>query len=161
MADMGPNPKPPAIDPWTVEGRTGTIYPDALKSVVEGREKRAIGNALGIAHYGVNLVRLKPGAASALRHWHSRQDEMVYVLEGRPTLVTDSGEQLLSPGMAAGFPAGKADGHQLVNRSDADVVYLEIGDRTAGDEVSYSDHDLKLTTVDGKPHFTNRKGEPV
>src|SRR5690606_38283862 len=125
MSDVKRSLRAPALDPATVPARTGTIYPDGFKSVVEGRFKQALGNALGLKNFGVNLTRLKPGAASAHRHWHTRQDEFVYILEGEGTLVTDEGEQILGPGMAAGFPAGVENGHHLVNRSAADVVYLE------------------------------------
>ncbi len=135
--------KSPALDPKTVEGRRGTAYPEPLRARVAGREKRALGNALGLENFGVNLVRLEPGAASALRHWHTKQDEFVWVLEGELTLVTDAGPQLLTPGLCAGFPAGKADGHHLVNRSQRDAVYLEIGDRSPGDAATYPDDDLK------------------
>ena len=111
-------------------------------------------------NFGVNQVRLLPGAASSQRHWHTRQDELVYVLEGEVILVTDAGEQVLRRGMAAGFPAGKPDGHQLVNRSAADVVYLEIGDRLPGDEADYPDIDMKLRLIDGKPAFLHKDGKP-
>jgi uncharacterized cupin superfamily protein len=104
------------IDPTVVEARTGSAYPEQFKPVSEGREKQALGNLAGLTQFGVNLTRLKPGAASALRHWHVEEDEFIYVLEGEATLITDAGEQVLGPGMAAGFPAGKADGHHLVNK---------------------------------------------
>jgi uncharacterized cupin superfamily protein len=104
-------------------------------------------------------VRLAPGSCSALRHWHSRQDELVYVLEGEVTLITNLGEQLLKSGMAAGFPAGDADGHHLVNRSNADVVYLEIGDRTPDDSASYPDDDLIAKAGDNGWIFTRKNGE--
>jgi uncharacterized cupin superfamily protein len=105
-------------------------------------------------------VRLAPGSCSALRHWHTRQDELVYVLEGEVTLITNSGEQVLKPGIAAGFPAGDADGHHLVNRSKGDVVYLEIGDRTLGDDAHYPDDDL-IAKANGKSWvFTHKNGDP-
>jgi len=97
----------PALDPTTVEVRLGSAYPDEFKPVAEGREKQGLGDAAGLTHFGVNLVRLKSGGASALRHWHAYEDEFVYVLEGEITLVTDAGEQVLGPGLAAGFPAGR------------------------------------------------------
>lgn len=160
MSDAKRPLRAPALDPATVQSRTGTIYPDAFKSVVEGRFKQALGNVLGLKNFGVNLTRLKPGAASAHRHWHTRQDEFVYVLEGEATLVTDEGEQILGPGMAAGFPAGVKNGHHLINRSAADVVYLEIGDRMAGDEAGYPDVDLELRVVDGAYKFFRKDGTP-
>jgi uncharacterized cupin superfamily protein len=157
---MSGRPTPPAIDPADVPVRTGSGYPAQFRAAVAGRRKQALGDAAGLSNFGVNLVRLSPGAASSLRHWHSRQDELVYVLEGEVTLVTDAGAQILRPGMAAGFPAGKADGHQLVNRSACDVVYLEIGDRSTGDEGAYPGIDLAVRTIDAKPVFTRRNGEP-
>lgn len=161
MSDTGkPKLRTPALDPATVKPRVGTIYPDAFKAVVDGRSKQALGNALGLTNFGVNLTRLKPGAASALRHWHTRQDEFVYVVEGEATLITDEGEQILGPGMAAGFPAGTKNGHHLVNRSTADVLYLEIGDRTPGDEGGYPDDDLHLKIVDGAFRFYRKDGTP-
>ena len=161
MSDTGkPKLRAPALDPATVKPRTGTIYPDAFKAAVDGRSKQALGNALGLTNFGVNLTRLKPGAASALRHWHTRQDEFVYVVQGEATLVTDEGEQILGAGMAAGFPAGTQNGHHLVNRSTADVLYLEIGDRTPGDEAGYPDDDLHLRIVDGAFRFYRKDGTP-
>jgi uncharacterized cupin superfamily protein len=130
------------IDPENVPESTGSNYPQQFKAAVSGRVKKRLGNAAGLKNFGVNLVRLAPGSCSALRHWHTRQDEFIYVLEGEVNLVANSGEQVLKPGMAAGFPAGNADGHHLVNRTNAEVVYLEIGDRTLGDEVTYPDDDL-------------------
>lgn len=155
-----PAPKLPALDPATVELRTGTGYPAQFKPIVKGREKRVLGDALGLKNFGVNLTTLKPGAASAARHWHAKQDEFVYIVEGEPTLVTDAGEQVLGPGMAAGFPAGRADGHQLVNKSDRDVVYLEMGDRTALDEVDYPDIDLAVRWIDGEEKYVHKDGTP-
>lgn len=154
------SPKPPVLDPASVAPRTGSTYPGGLRAAVQGREKRALGTALGLKNFGVNLVRLPPGAMSSLRHWHSRQDEFVYVLEGEVVLVTDAGEQALGPGLAAGFPAGTADGHHLVNRSGRDALYLEVGDRTAGDAVGYSDVDLAATLRDGTYVYTRRDGTP-
>jgi len=140
-------PKPPALDPRSVPGRRGTVYPDPFKPRVAGREKRQLGNALGLENFGVNLVRLEPGAQSALRHWHTQQDEFVWILEGEITLVTDAGPQVLTAGMCAGFPKGKPDGHHLVNRSGADAWYLEVGDRSPGDRGTYPDDDLAVQLV--------------
>jgi uncharacterized cupin superfamily protein len=103
---------------------------------------------------------LPPGFASSQRHWHSRQDELVYIVEGDLVLVTDDGEQLLTAGMAAGFPAGRADGHHLVNRSGRDALVLEIGDRTAADEVDYSDIDMMVRWVDGEERYLHKDGTP-
>ena len=125
------------------------------------RVKRPLGDPFGLTIFGVNLTRLPPGAMSALRHAHTRQDEFIYILEGTPTLITDSGETMLKPGMCAGFKAGSGDAHHLVNRSDSDVVYLEVGDRTLGDEVHYPDDDIvAVKTPDGTRKFTRKDGTP-
>jgi uncharacterized cupin superfamily protein len=148
------------IDPKNVPEITGSKYPQQFQSAVAGRVKKRLGDAAGLQNFGVNLVRLAPGSCSALRHWHTRQDELVYVLEGEVTLITNSGEQVLKPGIAAGFPAGDADGHHLVNRSKGDVVYLEIGDRTLGDDAHYPDDDL-IAKANGKSWvFTHKNGDP-
>ncbi len=158
---MGPPLRPRAVHAVEVPPRTKSIYPQPFAARVAGREKRALGDAFGLTNFGVNLTRLAPGAVSALRHAHSRQDELVYVLEGQPTLVTDAGETVLSPGMCAGFKAGTGDGHHLVNRTDGDVVYLEVGDRTADDAVEYPDDDLQATPdADGRRRFTRKDGTP-
>lgn len=114
-----------------------------MRARVAGRSKRALGDALGLENFGVNLVELAPGAVSALRHWHSRQDEFIYVLAGELTLVTEAGDQVIGPGLCAGFPAGQADGHQLLNRGSTVAVYLEVGDRLPGDRAHYPDEDLE------------------
>jgi uncharacterized cupin superfamily protein len=132
-------------------------YPEPFLARVKGREKRPLGELFGLSNFGVNLTRLAPGAVSALRHAHTKQDEFVYILEGHPTLITDSGETLLEPG--AGFRAGSGDAHHLVNRSAADVLYLEIGDRSAGDSAAYPDDDLQAVVgTDGKWRFTRKDG---
>ncbi len=137
-----------------------SIAPEPFASRLAGREKRPLGDRFGLTNFGVNLTRLAPGAASALLHRHSRQDELVYILEGTPTLLVGTEEIVLRPGMCAGFPAGGV-AHHLVNRSDADVVFLEIGDRAAGDEVSYPDDDLAAALApDGTWRFTHKDGRP-
>jgi uncharacterized cupin superfamily protein len=152
--------KLPAVDPATVDSRLGSNYPAPHADAVKGREKKPLGDATGLTNFGVNLVRLPAGALSSQRHCHSKQDEFVFVLEGELVLVTDLGEQTLTPGMAAGFPAGAGDGHHLVNRTDADAVYLEIGDRTEGDEVDYPDIDMLIRHIDGKRTYIHRDGTP-
>jgi uncharacterized cupin superfamily protein len=138
-------PMLPAIDPASIPERKGvTQYPEPFRATVAGRARRVLGDALGLTHFGVNLTRLDPGAYSALRHWHALEDEFIYVLEGELTLVTDDGEQTLTPGMAAGFPAGKPNGHHLHNCGTTSAVYLEVGDRRPGDEVIYPDADLAM-----------------
>jgi uncharacterized cupin superfamily protein len=152
--------KPVAIHARDAAPRTRpSNYPEPFFSRMAGREKRPLGDLFGLTNFGVNLTRLAPGGESALLHRHTRQDEFVYILEGRPTLVTESGETILAPGMCAGFPAG-GEAHQLVNRTDDEVVYLEIGDRTPGDEGSYPRDDLKAVLVDGKWVFTRKDGTP-
>ena len=135
-------------------------YPEPFLSRVAGRQKRPLGDLFGLANFGVNLTRLKPGAESSVRHAHAKQDEFVYVLEGAPTLVTDAGRTRLSPGMCAGFRAGSGDAHHLVNETDGDVVYLEIGDRTPGDSATYPDDDLAVTMIDGAWRFSHKDGAP-
>jgi len=103
---------------------------------------------------------LPPGQASAQRHWHTREDEFVYVLEGELVLVTDAGEQMLYPGMIAGFPAGVENGHHLINRSDSAAVYLEVGTRDAMDECDYPDIDMLVRIVDGRDRFVHKDGTP-
>lgn len=134
-------------------------YPEPFASRMRGREKRPLGDRFGLANFGVNLTRLRPGGVSALRHAHSKQDEFVYILSGEPTLITDSGETHLTPGMCAGFRAGTGDAHHLVNRSAGDVVYLEVGDRTPGDVISYPDDDIQaMLGSDGKWQFAHKDG---
>ena len=153
-------PAAPAIDVRALPSRTGSGYPEPFASRVAGRDKRALGDLFGLAAFGVNHTRLPPGADSALRHAHTHEDEFVYILEGTPTLVTDAGETPLAPGMCAGFAAGSGDGHHLVNRSDADVVYLEIGSRHDDDAVDYPDDDLAGRTVDGRWRYFHKDGRP-
>lgn len=137
-----------------------TLYPEPLATAFDGRDKKSLGNAFGLVNFGVNLTRLAPGAISALRHAHSLQDELIYVLEGRPTLHTDEGVVELMPGMCAGFRAGTGNAHQLANHTDAEVLYLEVGDRTAGDEVSYPDVDLHAREAAGGWIFLHKDGRP-
>ncbi len=151
--------KPLAVVAAAVAPRTKpSNYPEPFFSRMAKREKRQLGDVFGLKNFGVNLTRLAPGGESALLHRHSKQDEFIYILEGTPTLVTDAGEVQLRPGMCAGFPAQGA-AHQLVNRSSADVVYLEIGDRTPGDEGSYPNDDIQAALdADGKWSFTHKDG---
>ncbi len=135
-------------------------YPEPFVSRMEGREKRLLGNLFGISNFGVNLTRLLPGASSALRHAHSKQDEFIYILHSHPMLLTDAGETQLSPGMCAGFKAGTGNAHQLVNRTSEAVSYLEVGDRSAGDSAVYPDDDLQALLVDGKWQFAHKNGSP-
>lgn len=128
---------------------------------MSGRVIQPLGDVFGLSNLGVNLVSLAPGAVSALRHAHARQDEFVYVLAGEPTLVTDDGDTVLRPGMCAGFRAGTGDAHMLANRSGQHCVYLVVGDRTPGDTVSYPDDDIVARAgKDGAWHFTHKNGAP-
>jgi uncharacterized cupin superfamily protein len=149
------------IDPQDVPIERSTNYPDPFKALVAGRMRQRLGKFAGLKNFGVNLVKLEPGSYSALRHWHSHQDEFIYILEGELTLITDAGEQILTPGMAAGFPAGEANGHHLVNRSAVVGVYLEVGDRTPNDTAIYPDEPgfLTLPSPDGVTReFTYQDG---
>ena len=136
-------------------------YPEPFASRMARREKRPLGDLFGLTNFGVNLTRLTPGGMSALRHAHSRQDELVYILQGRPTLITDAGENILVPGMCAGFKAGSSDAHYLVNRTESDVVFLEVGDRSADDTVAYPDDDIQaVLDADAQWRFAHKDGRP-
>ena len=135
-------------------------YPEPFAARMTGREKRPLGDVFGLTSFGVNLTRLAPGAKSALRHAHTKQDEFIYILRGHPTLCTDAGRTPLAPGMCAGFKAGTGNGHHLINETADDVVYLEAGDRTPGDEGSYPDDDLKASMVNSKWQFAHKDGQP-
>jgi uncharacterized cupin superfamily protein len=151
--------KPPALDPAAVPPLSRSGYPEPFRSRVLPREKRALGDALGLTKIGVNLTTLPPGKESSMRHFHTHEDELVFVLEGEVVLVTDQGEQLLTAGTCAGFPAGATDGHQLVNRSDRPARYLEISNRDPEDGAAYPDVDLAYRRdPDGRPRFTHKDG---
>ena len=136
-----------------------TNYPEPFATMVAGRLKRPLGDVFGLKNFGVNLTHLAPGAMSALRHAHTVQDEFIYILQGAPVLITNAGETPLAPGMCAGFRAGTGDAHHLVNRGAADVVYLEIGDRTPGDGAIYPDDDLLgMMIASGQWAFTHKDG---
>jgi len=135
-------------------------YPEPFASQMAGRRKHPLGDLFGLTNFGVNLTRLLPGGVSALRHAHTKQDEFVYILQGHPTLHTDEGRTRMSPGMCAGFKAGSGNGHHLLNETGEDVLYLEVGDRTPGDEGSYPDDDLKAVMVDGRWKFTHKDDSP-
>lgn len=135
-------------------------YPEPFASRMAGRVKQPLGDLFGLTNFGVNLTRLAPHANSALRHAHTKQDEFIYILQGHPTLHTDEGRTQLSPGMCAGFKAGTGNGHRLINETSQEVVYLEVGDRTPGDEGSYPDDDLKAMLVEGAWQFMHKDGSP-
>lgn len=150
----------PKIDIAAIPVRTGSTYPEEFRHVVEGRERRPLGNAAGLTQFGVNLTVLKPGAASSLRHWHEKEDELVFILEGELILVEDGGETPLGPGEAAAFKAGVANGHHLVNRSGRDAVLLEIGTRSGQEVAHYADVDLDVRQDSNGFTYTRRSGEP-
>jgi uncharacterized cupin superfamily protein len=155
------SPRPIAIVASSAAPRSKpSSYPEPFFSRMNKREKRPLGDLFGLKNFGVNLTTLAPGGESALLHRHTKQDEFIYILQGNPTLVTDSVETPLSPGMCAGFPA-EGIAHQLVNRTDSDVVYLEIGDRTPGDEGTYPRDDLKAALgPQGTWIYTHKDGRP-
>jgi uncharacterized cupin superfamily protein len=150
----------PKIDIAKVPVDTRTGYPPPHDRVVVGRERKRLGNAAGLDQFGVNLTTLKPGAASALRHWHEREDELVYILEGEAVLVEDDGETVLKAGDAAGFKANSRIGHQLVNRSNGDVLYLEVGTRSKIERAEYPGLDLMVIRDEKGVRYTRRNGEP-
>ena len=153
----------PALDPATTQPHNSSGYPEPYRSRVLPREKRRLGDALGLTRIGVNRTVLPPGKESSMRHWHTHEDEFIYVLEGEVMLRTDGGEQHLTAGMCAGFPAGSGDGHQLINRSAAPAVYLEISNRDPQDVAEYSDKDVDLVwnAPDARGRFSRRNGDPV
>lgn len=140
--------------------KTPSLYPDVFAIRMQGREKHQLGDYFGLTNFGVNLTRLKPKAVSALRHAHSKQDEFMYILQGYPTLISNDGATTLSPDMCVGFPANKGNANHLVNETSEDVLYLEIGDRTAGDEAIYPDDDIQAEMIDNYWVFTHKNGKP-
>jgi uncharacterized cupin superfamily protein len=156
------NSKKPALDPLSLPARSSSGYPEPYRSRVLPREKRALGDALGLTKIGINHTTLLPGTESSMRHWHTHEDEFIFMLSGEVVLKTDAGEQLLTAGMCAGFPVSAdgstGDGHQLINRGSEPAVYLEISNRDPRDMAFYSDVDL-VFHGDGAPvKFTRRDG---
>ncbi len=150
----------PNIDIDKVPIDTYSGYPDPYRQAVIGRERKRLGNAAGLDQFGVNLSRLKPGAASSQRHWHAHEDEFIYVLEGELVLVENEGETVLRPGDAAGWKAGVANGHCLINRTARDAVYLEIGTRAPRERAEYPDIDM-VAMRDGKSQrYLHKSGAP-
>ena len=150
---------PKRIDPRDLPAHLGTFYPPPYDEPCRARERRRLGDAAGLTQFGVNLLRLKPGVWSSQRHWHTEQDEFVYVLEGEVVLVTDDGEEILNAGDCAGFKAGDKNGHHLQNRSNADALLLEIGTRTPNDSGEYSDIDMAFQTG-GTAMYIHKDGTP-
>tara|TARA_R110000868_G_scaffold55460_2_gene172465 strand:- start:1655 stop:2134 length:480 start_codon:yes stop_codon:yes gene_type:complete len=153
-------PWQPAVAATDIPVRpNASAYPEPFASRVTGRSKRQLGNAFGLTNIGVNLTELAPGSESALMHRHTKQDEFIYILEGNPTLATENGSETLSPGMCAGFPAGGA-AHHVINNTDRLVRYIEIGDRTPGDEGHYPKDDLRAVMENGSWAFRHKDGQP-
>lgn len=150
----------PKIDIASLPVVARTSYPAPFADLVKGRSWQVLGSAVGLTQFGVNLVRLTPGAASSQRHWHENEDEFVLVLEGELVLVEDEGEVVLRPGDAAGFKAGVANGHHLVNRTKRDGVFLVVGSRAATERAHYPDIDLVYEESDGRVRLTTKAGEP-
>lgn len=150
----------PAVDPATVAERRGSGYPEPFRSRMGDRVKRRLGDACGLTCFGVNLVTLGPGGQSALRHYHTREDEFVYVLEGEVVLCEDGGETILRPGDAAAWKAGVPDGHCLINRSNRDAVFIEVGTRAQAERAHYSDIDMMVLRDEHGARYTKKNGEP-
>jgi uncharacterized cupin superfamily protein len=150
-----------AVKATDVPPRTAvSFYPEPFASRMKGREKRRLGEFFGLKNFGINLTRLAPNAMSSLRHAHTKQDEFVYIVQGNPTLRTREGSLKLAPGMCVGYPAGSGNAHHLQNETMEDVLYLEVGDRTPGDEVTYPDDDIQLVRRDGKGTYVHKDGTP-
>ena len=153
--------KLPALDPGSVPARSTSGYPEPFRSRVLPREKRALGNAVGLTRIGINLTTLAPGKESSMRHFHTREEEFLFVLEGEVVLRTDEGEQILTAGMCAGFPAGSRNGHHLVNRGDRPARYLEVSNRDPEDGAEYPDVDLMYRKgPDGGAVYSHKDGTP-
>jgi len=150
----------PKIDIAKLPVDARTNYPAPFDRVVTGRERKRLGNAAGLEQFGVNLTTLKPGAASSLRHWHEKEDELVYILEGEVVLIEDGGETVLKPGDAAGFKANVRDGHHLVNKSNRNAVFLEIGTRSQHERAEYPDIDMLVIRNENGARYTHKDGKP-
>ena len=150
----------PKLDIEALPLDTKTNYPPPFDRVVHGRERRRLGNAAGLDQFGVNLTTLRPGAASALRHWHEKEDEFVYIVEGELVLIEDGGETVLKAGDAAAFKANSGDGHHLVNRTTREALFLEIGTRAKHERVEYPDVDLLVVRDDHGMRYTHKNGDP-
>ncbi|WP_027535176.1 cupin domain-containing protein [Bradyrhizobium sp. WSM3983] len=148
----------PKIDVAAVPARKGSGYPAPFDAPCAERIRKRLGNAGGLSDFGVNLMRLPPGNWSSQRHWHSHEDEFVYVLEGEVILVEDDGETVLRAGECAAFPKGSGNGHHMINRSDAIAVYLEVGSRWPDDLTTCSDIDMMSANSDGR--FVHKDGTP-
>lgn len=150
----------PKIDIDKISVDTSTGYPSPFNKAVEGRSRKRLGRAAGLTHFGVNICTLKPGAASSQRHWHENEDELVYVLEGEVVLREDSGEIVLKRGDAAAWKAGVPNGHCLINRSDRDAVFIEVGTRASNERAHYAEIDMMVVRDEKGARYTKKNGEP-
>jgi uncharacterized cupin superfamily protein len=150
----------PKIDIGKIPLDTSTGYPAPFNKAVEGRARKRLGRDAGLTHFGVNICTLKPGAASSQRHWHEKEDELVYMLEGEVVLCEDGGETVLKPGDAAAWKAGVENGHCLINRSNRDALFIEVGTSAAAERAHYSDIDMMVTREDKVARYTRKNGEP-
>ena len=154
-------PEKSGFDPLLLPESNATGYPEPFRAANQQRWNRRLGNHANLTNFGVNLTRIIPGGQSSARHAHSRQDEFIYILEGEVDLETNGGVETLRAGMCAGFPAGTGNAHRFINRSAEDVLLLVVGDRTAGDEVSYPDIDMHLRGgANGEEVFQRKDGTP-
>ncbi len=150
----------PKVDIAKVPVKSGSFYPAEFQAECHGREKQALGDAIGLTQFGVNIARIKPGAASALRHWHEQEDEFIYMLEGELVLAENGGEVVLKSGDAAGFKAGSGNAHRLINRGKRDAVYFEVGSRAKSERVHYPDVDLVMERDEKGRRYLHRSSEP-
>lgn len=150
----------PKVDIASVPVKSGTFYPAKFQAECKGRHKQALGDAVGLTQFGVNITRIEPGQTSALRHWHEQEDEFIYVLEGELVLAENDGDVVLKAGDAAGFKAGSGIAHRLINRSNRDAVYFEVGTRAASERVHYPDVDLVMERDPKSRRYLHRNGEP-
>ena len=150
----------PKIDVTKVPVKSGSLYPAEFQSECRGRHRQALGDAVGLTQFGVNITRIEPGQASSLRHCHAEEDEFILMLEGELVLVENDGETVLKPGDAAGFKAGSGIAHRLLNRSARDAVYLEVGTRSVTEHVRYPDVDLMLVRDGQGRRYLHNNGEP-
>jgi uncharacterized cupin superfamily protein len=150
----------PKIDIASLKLDNATNYPEPFRQAVLGRQRKRLGNAVGLDQFGVNLSTLKPGAWSSQRHWHAAEDELIYMLEGELVLCEDSGETVLKSGDAAGWKAGVPNGHCLINRSNRDATYLEIGSRAKREKAEYPDIDMRVERDENGARYMHKSGEP-
>jgi uncharacterized cupin superfamily protein len=151
----------PKIDIAKIPAQQIASYPKEFAAVIAGREKQKIGDVVGLTQFGVNITRIKAGAASALRHWHEHEDEFIYMLEGELVLKENDGETVLKPGDAAGFKAGSGIAHCLINRTTRDAVYLEVGTRAKNERVHYPDVDFMMERDETSRRYFRKSGEPI